>query len=113
MPTVTELLRRGLLKDIPDRVQSLEKLRISERSSEFEKFRTNRKIVGAFRYGIMGAENKPQWERIPDMIYRLCEYQVDRNKEHLVDVANLCELEFVEGDGVFLSKESSHHTKEK
>jgi hypothetical protein len=113
MPTVTTLLRRGLLKDIPERVPSLEALRRTQRSPEFEKLCMNRKIIGAMRYGLLGAEDKPKYDRAADMIHRLKEYQKDGNKEHLVDVANLAELEFVEGDGVFEAKESDHHTEER
>jgi hypothetical protein len=54
--------------------------------------------MGGLRYGFMGAEGKPQYDRVECMIRRLEAYRRDRNAEHLVDVANLCELEFVEGD---------------
>lgn len=61
----------------------------------------NRKILGAMRYGLMGAEGKPQWDRVPDMIRRLYQFRYDYNAEHLIDVSNLCELEFVEGGRSF------------
>ena len=112
MPTVTQLLRKGLLKDVYDRVPDLDTLRRTQRSPEFEKLCMNRKIFGAMRYGLVGAEGKPRYDRVADMIHRLKEYQKDSNKEHLVDVANLAELEFIEGEGILEAKESDHHTEE-
>lgn len=92
---------------------SISELRVTERSPQFEEYRMNRKIIGAFRYGLLGAEGKQKWNRIPDMIRRLKAYQKDRNCEHLVDVANLCECEFVEGDGIMISKDDGEHTQER
>ncbi len=111
MPKVSDLLRAGLLKDLPpDRVPGLDKLRLSERSPLFEQLRSNRKVIGAMRYGLLGAEDKPQYDRVKDMIRRLQAYQQDKNKEHLVDVANICEMEFVEGEGIFAPKDDGEHT---
>ena len=113
MPTVTALLRKGLLKDFAEPFPSIESLRRTERNPEFERLCMNRKILGAMRYGLLGAEGKPKYDRASDMIRRLKEYVVDGNKEHLVDVANLCEMEFVEGDGILMSKDDGEHTPEK
>jgi hypothetical protein len=112
MPTVTDLLRASLLAHVADRVPDLDQLRHTERSPEFECLRMNRKVLGAMRYGLMGAPGKPRYDRAADMIRRLEAYGVDRNAEHLVDVANLCELEFVEGNhrGV-LSSDDGEHTR--
>jgi len=62
----------------------------------------------------MGASGKPQYDRTSDMIRRLELYRVDGNAEHLVDVANLAELEFVEGShrGV-LPIDDGEHTQER
>lgn len=56
----------------------------------------NRLIMGALRYGLMGAPGKPQYDRIGSIEKRLRSYRVSGNKEILVDVANLCLMEFVE-----------------
>jgi len=53
--------------------------------------------MGGLRYGWLGEEDKPQYNRIKDAIRRLEAYKKDANAEHLVDVANLMEIEFVEG----------------
>ena len=57
----------------------------------------NRMIMGALRYGLLGAPGKPQYDRIASIIKRLKFYTEDGNTEHLVDAANLCLCEFVEG----------------
>ena len=102
MPTVTQLLRRRLLARVnavadTQRLPSLNSLRQTERSERFERYRMNRKVIGAFRYGLLSPSGKPEFDRAPDMIRRLKAYQRDRNAEHLIDVANLCEMEFIEG----------------
>lgn len=76
---------------------SIDNLKKSEWSEEFETLMRNRLIMGAIRYGKLGASNKPQYDRISSMILRLKNYQETRNTEFLVDVANLCLCEFVEG----------------
>jgi len=125
MPTVTDLLFRSLYRNlfertewgpisaIPQRVPDMEVLMRTERSPEFERLCMNRKICGAVRYGMLGAEGKPRWNRVSDAIRRLEAYQQDSNAEHLVDVANLCELEFVEGDGVVKAQAEGEHVKER
>lgn len=98
MKSVTQHLRARLLAEVPERIPDLDTLRHTERSPEFERLRSNRKIIGAMRYGRLGAPGKPDYDRVSDMIRRLESYRRDRNAEHLVDCANLCECEFVEGD---------------
>lgn len=79
-----------------NQVSSYEGLKESEWSEDFEKLMRNRLIIGALRYGRIGAANKPQYDRVSSMIKRLSKYQETGNKEFLVDVANICLLEFVE-----------------
>jgi hypothetical protein len=110
MPTITDHLRAHLLASVPTRVPDLDALRRSERSPEFERLRTNRKVIGSMRYGLMGAPGKPHYDRIRCMIRRLTAYRLDGNAEHLIDVANLAELEFVEGNhrGVHPQDDGEH-----
>jgi hypothetical protein len=98
MPRITDILRARLLAKVPTRVPDLPALLKSERDRQFDRLRMNRKVLGAMRYGLMRAEGKPQYDRVADMIKRLRLYAKDRNAEHLVDVANLAELEFAEGE---------------
>jgi hypothetical protein len=85
---------RSLLPIEP--LPSFESLQQTEWSIEFEVYMRNRLIMGAIRYGLIGAAGKPQYDRIASMVKRLHNYTATGNKEHLVDVANLCLLEFVE-----------------
>jgi len=98
--TVTQYIREHLLEQAgliqPD-VVDYNILVTTEWSSIFEKLMRNRLIVGSYRYGRLGAKGKPTYANIPSMIKRLQAYETDGNDEHLVDVANLCLCEFIEG----------------
>lgn len=91
---------------------SLESLRRSEWSSEFETRMRNRLVMGALRYGRLNAPGKPQWDRIGNMIERLKYYRESGNTQALVDVANLALCEYVEGGGTWKG-EYTLHTKQK
>lgn len=116
MKTVTDHIREHLLfscgygGESVNRIPGLEYLMETEKSPEFERLRMNRKILGAMRYGLFSAPGKPKWDRISSMIARLEKYRSDRNAEHLVDVANLAEVEFVDGDhlGVVSADDGIH-----
>lgn len=62
----------------------------------FEKLMRNRLIMGALRYEtFQEKENKDHgYDLIGSAISRLQKYQSTGNMEHLVDVANLCMIEF-------------------
>lgn len=77
-------------------IPSLDSLKETEWDDEFEQLMRNRLIMGAIRYGVIRGKNKPKYDRIKSMIKRLNKYNESGNKEYLVDVANLCLLEFVE-----------------
>ena len=110
--TVFNHIRNHLLSTVycPKPVPSWEVLMQTERSPEFERLCMNRKILGAMRYGLFSASNKPKWGRVTSMIERLEAYRKDRNAEHLVDVANLAEVEFVDGNhkGVIAQDDGLH-----
>jgi hypothetical protein len=72
-----------------NQVSSYEGLKESEWSEDFEKLMRNRLIIGALRYGKIGAANKPQYDRVNSMIKRLTKYQETGNKEFLVVFWNL------------------------
>ena len=109
-------IRENILKNLGmekrKKMPSLNKLRKSEWSLKFERLMRNRLIIGSIRYGLLNAPNKPQYDRIPSIIHRLKLYQKDKNAEHLVDVANICLMEFEEGDNHFTAldecKEKGH-----
>ena len=91
------LLTRAGLFHAPGPRLSLKELQASEWSVEFERFMRNRLIMGALRYGRLGAAGKPKYDRMASIRARLNAYEVSGNLELLIDVANLCVCEFVEG----------------
>ena len=76
----------------------LDTLKKSEWSVHFEQLMRNRLIMGAMRYGGIHAKGKPKYDRVASINRRLKQYQSTGNKEILVDVANMCLLEFEECD---------------
>ena len=95
----TRLLRRAGIPHGPEpKYLKYDDLERSEWSPDFERYMRNRLIMGALRYGLLHAPGKPKYDRIGSIIRRLETYQKDGNLEHLVDAANLCLMEFEEGD---------------
>ncbi len=94
---------------------SLDKLQLTQWSPEFESLMRNRMILGALRYGLLGAPGKPPHDNTPSAIRRIRKYQLTGNLEHLVDAANLCLCEYVEGRHPlrhFTASDDGEHTKE-
>lgn len=80
----------------PSRVPDLRELRESEWDSRFEQLMRNRLLMGAFRYGLIKDRKASEWKALESMRRRLDAYERTGNTENLVDVANLCLLEFRE-----------------
>lgn len=93
MKTVSQRLREHILNG----AMSLQELQKSEWSELFEQLMRNRLVMGAFRYGRLGAEGKSQFDRVEYMERCLQKYKETGNLECLVDIANLALVEFVEG----------------
>ncbi len=69
--------------------------------------------MGAYRYGLLNAQDKPEYDRCADIKRRIDEYVESGNMEHLVDVANLAMLEFEEGKHPrrhFAARDDTEHT---
>lgn len=96
---------------VVDPSMNLDRLRQTEWSSEFEKYMRNRMIQGSFRHGRLNGPDKSDYDRTAAIETRLSLYSKTRNKEYLVDIANLCMLEFVEGDGEFISISDTPKTR--
>jgi|WetSurMetagenome_2_1015567.scaffolds.fasta_scaffold167467_4 hypothetical protein len=115
MSTVTDLIRQHALEAVGVRevtrcvMPSLDELKVTEWSPRFEELMRNRLIMGAFRYGRLGARGKGCWLRVSGAIARLERYLMTGNQELLVDAANLCLNEFVEGDGWWASVDDGEH----
>jgi len=86
----------GLPELEPEKPVSYEQLQKTEWSVNFEQLMRNRLMVGSLRYGRIGGSNKPKYNRVESMLKRLQKFNESGNKEYLVDVANLCLLEFEE-----------------
>ena len=83
-----------------DRFPTLEELRKSEWSNDFEQKMRDRLIFGAMRYGCMGhgsiPPGKPQYDRISSIRARLGFFEATGNAEWLVDIANMALLMYEE-----------------
>lgn len=96
--TITEhirehaLLTAGFFEHKP--MPSLEQLSMSEWDKEFETLMRNRLIMGAFRYGLLAEKNDTPHDNVGSAISRLNKYRESGNTELLVDVANICLVEF-------------------
>lgn len=100
MKTITKHLRQHILDNCgfngPVLPPSLESLKKTEWSTKFERLMRNRMLMGALRYGLLGAKDKPNYDKITSIRQRLDLYEQGGNAEHLVDIANLCQVEFVD-----------------
>lgn len=86
----------GLI-DRPKPKFTLEQLERIQWSDLFEKYMRNRLMMGGLRYGVFGQKGKPKYNSIESIKRRIEQYEKTGNTEFLVDVANLCMVEFVEG----------------
>lgn len=99
-PFLQNLWRNSIgLPDLaPAAIPPLESLRESEWSPAFERLMRNRLIMGRFRYSPLGnVADKPQYDRMASIEKRTQQYKATGNDELLVDIANLCLLEFCKG----------------
>lgn len=69
-----------------------------EWSREFERLMRHRLVMGALRYGRNGIPGKGGWNRTFSIKKRIDIYEKTGNLEMLVDCANLCMLEYLEGE---------------
>jgi hypothetical protein len=91
--TVHDQLRARLLAGVQDGpAPSLEEIGRVQRCPEFERLRHNRMVMGYYRYQQIGTV--PAYDSIGSAIKRLRLYLDTGNKEHLLDAANLCEVEW-------------------
>ena len=62
---------------------------------DFETKMRTRLAMGFFRYGALPAQiGKNKYDNIESVKRRIAAYEADHNREHLIDVANLCLVEF-------------------
>ena len=88
-------IRQRLERSVYRRLPAVADLAVTERSADFQSMRMHRKIVGAYRYGSMKECRTKRHRNVEAAIQRLSLYLRDGNQEHLLDAANLCEIEWV------------------
>jgi len=66
-------------------------------SPAFEQFMRNRLAMGYFRYGPLNKQPKGLYDNVGSIRKRLALFEKTGNDEILVDIANLCMCEFVNG----------------
>ncbi len=116
MKRILDHIRARLLSGIEVPLPDLAALRRSEWSHRFERLQRNRLLMGAYRYGCLHAQGKPEYDRCADIKRRIDTYIEDGNLEHLVDAANLAMLEFEEGKHPhrhFAAGDDTGHTSQK
>ena len=118
MKTVTDHIRTHLLEQAgiceAAPMPALEDLEKTEWSLEFEKLIRNRLIMGCFRYGALRREDKPKYNKVDSIRQRLELFKQEGNAEHLVDIANLCLVKFVDEshpDFHWSAQDDKHHEK--
>ncbi len=95
MKTITEHIRERLEKSLPRQRPDLDSLRSKQWSKTFETLMRNRLIVGALRYETFEEKRLHNGYDIAGSIRaRIDAYAKDGNLEHMVDIANLCMIEF-------------------
>jgi hypothetical protein len=75
-------------------VKNMDDLYKSQWCDKFDELRRNRMVLGTYRYGDYKKEKIAKYNRIESAISRLKKYQATGNSEFLLDVANLCMIEF-------------------
>lgn len=122
MNTLHQILRERLLAqagvfETPVRpIPTLDEIFKIQWSNEFESAMRNRMAMGYFRYGDLQKQiGKNKYDNIGSIKRRICAYEADNNREHLVDIANLALVEFaVNPDKPFKSVDDGiHATKRK
>jgi hypothetical protein len=95
---IHDILRKRLEENLSPThhaTEPLNQLQQTEWSPEFERLMRNRLLMGRFRYGLMDDPAKlKNYDMKASMVKRLTLYWETDNQEHLVDLANLCLLEF-------------------
>lgn len=124
MKTITQHIRDHALEQkgiLPDncaqksgKIPSLEELKQTEWSELFERYMRNRLIMGSIRYGRMAEPTS--YNHMDSVAQRLTLYTETGNGEHLVDIANLCMVEFVQQNHKnfhFKSGDDGYHSPKK
>lgn len=105
MKTTTQHIRDHLLSNfmldpVGDKTETIDELKRTEWNQQFETYMRNRLLIGRFRYESF-TERTTQYDRVSSCVRRLQMYQETNNLEFLVDIANLCMVEFDDKSGEY------------
>ena len=101
MNTIHDMLRKRLLAQAgvlepADPAPSLDEIYAMQWSAEFEQLMRNRLAMGFFRYGPLPKQvGCHKYDNLGSIIERASIYKETKNRELLVDIANLALVEFV------------------
>lgn len=86
----------GLPEEALRLVPDLDELRETQWCPEFEQHMRDRLVLGAFRYGLLPEDRAAgrKFDSMGSIERHLLKYRETGNSEHLVDVANLCMVEY-------------------
>jgi hypothetical protein len=103
-------LWRDLCGADPSSDAEWELMRCTEWSHRFELLMRNRLLMGSLRYETWAEKRKKfNYDCASEAIRRVQLYQRDGNKEHLVDAANMCLLQFEFGPGSWKPADDGEH----
>lgn len=118
MSTITDHIREHLLRDVvTDPIGGGDDdIARKQWNGKFEKHMRDRLSMGYYRYSVdICKGGKGSYDHIGSCIKRLQAYKATGNQEHLVDVANLCLIEFVrpsvDVEVFFEAVDDGEHTK--
>jgi len=97
------------------RLPDLEEIRKTQRNVEFEELCHNRMVMGAFRYGLITTDESKNYNHLSSVRKRLDMYEQTGNLEYLLDISNLCMLEYThsknKGNKVIAIDDNKFHSK--
>lgn len=107
------LARAGIFPQRPP-APPLDEIYKMQWSRQFENAMRNRMAMGYFRYGALPAQvGRHNYDNVGSIKKRLALYEADKNREHLVDIANLCLVEFaVHPELPFVAADDGEHVGE-
>jgi len=89
-----------------------ELIKQTEWSPRFEQLMRNRLIMGSLRYETFAQKrNCFNYDCASEAIKRISKYKETKNKEHLVDAANMLLLQFEFGEGSFVAIDDGEHAE--
>lgn len=102
--------------DLTIKNYSLKELQKIQWCDEFISKMRSRMVLGGLRHGLLKHKDKPKHNNTKEIIIRIKLYEQTGNTEYLVDSANICMVEFVEGDHPnkhFKATDDERHVEEK